>query len=52
MDSGKDKATGKLKEVEGKLTGDEQREQQGRKEHAKGEVKEKVDDVADKVRGD
>jgi uncharacterized protein YjbJ (UPF0337 family) len=51
MDSGnKDKATGKLKEYEGKLTGDEDREQQGKNEHAKGEVKDKVDDLVDKVR--
>jgi uncharacterized protein YjbJ (UPF0337 family) len=50
MDDGrKDQATGKLKEYEGKVTGDETREAQGKAEHAKGDAKEKLDDLKDKV---
>lgn len=50
MDGEKDKLSGKLKEAEGKLTGDELREGQGKAEQAWGDAKEKADDAADEVR--
>ena len=40
-----DKWEGKLKETEGKLTGDEVREGQGKAEGAWGEAKEKAEDA-------
>ncbi len=49
-DARKDQLGGKLKEAEGKLTGDELREGQGKAEHAKGDAKEKLEDVKDEVR--
>ena len=45
----KDKVTGKLKETEGKVTGDESREMQGKTEKDWGKVKDKARDVKDKV---
>ena len=45
----KDKVTGKLKETEGKVTGDEEREMQGKTEKNWGEVKDKARDAKDKV---
>ncbi len=51
----KDRIEGKAKEVEGKITGDESREAEGRAQGKWGEVKEKADDawedVKDKVGG-
>ena len=42
-DSGlKDKVIGKVKEVEGKVTGDKAREVQGKAQQAKGKIKEKA----------
>ena len=38
-----DKVSGKAKEVEGKLTGDEEREAQGKTEQAKGDAKDAVE---------
>lgn len=46
----KDKLEGKAKEVEGKLTGDEVRENEGKAQHAWGDAKDKVKDAADEVR--
>jgi uncharacterized protein YjbJ (UPF0337 family) len=47
----KEQITGKLKETEGKLTGDESREQQGKDESTWGDAKDKVkgtwDDIKD-----
>jgi uncharacterized protein YjbJ (UPF0337 family) len=42
-----DKAGGKAKEVEGKLTGDEEREAQGKTEQAKADAKDAVDKAKD-----
>jgi uncharacterized protein YjbJ (UPF0337 family) len=47
MDS--DKVKGKLKETEGKVTGDEVRESQGKTEKNWGKVKDKARDAKDKV---
>jgi uncharacterized protein YjbJ (UPF0337 family) len=51
----KDRIEGKAKEVEGKITGDESREAEGRVQSKWGEAKEKADDVwegaKDKVGG-
>ena len=49
-DAQKDKLAGKAKEAEGKLTGDEVREGQGKAQQTWGDAKEKVDDAADEVR--
>ena len=40
--SSKDKVEGTLKEAEGKLTGDDTRETQGKLEQKKGDLKDKV----------
>jgi uncharacterized protein YjbJ (UPF0337 family) len=45
MDS--DKVKGKAKETEGKLTGDQDREQQGQNQKDWGKVKDKVRDIKD-----
>ena len=45
-----DQAEGKLKETEGKLTGDEVREGQGKAEGAWADVKEKADDAWESVK--
>jgi uncharacterized protein YjbJ (UPF0337 family) len=49
MGSTADKLKGKLKKVEGELTGDKVREGQGWVEEKKGQVEEKIERVADKV---
>jgi uncharacterized protein YjbJ (UPF0337 family) len=46
-----DKFQGKAKEVGGKLTGDEELEDEGERQHAKGEFQEKVDDAKETARG-
>jgi uncharacterized protein YjbJ (UPF0337 family) len=45
----KDKVTGKLKETEGKVTGDKVRETQGESEKDWGKVKDKARDAKEKV---
>ena len=45
----KDKVTGKLKETEGKVTGDKDRETQGKNQKDWGKVKDKGRDLKDKV---
>jgi uncharacterized protein YjbJ (UPF0337 family) len=45
----KDKVTGKLKETEGKVTGDKDREAQGKNQKDWGKVKDKARDVKDEV---
>jgi len=45
----KDKVTGKLKETEGKVTGDKQRENQGKNEKDYGKAKDKLRDAKEKV---
>ncbi|GBG04964.1 CsbD family protein [Lactobacillus rodentium] len=42
----KDKVAGKLKEVEGKITGDKARELEGKAQGAKGKAKDKVTHMA------
>lgn len=42
-ESAKDKVTGRLKQAEGDLTGDEARSAQGEAEEKKGEAKEKLE---------
>jgi uncharacterized protein YjbJ (UPF0337 family) len=49
MGSTADKLKGKLKKVEGQVTGDKVREAQGWVEEKKGDVEGAVDRVADKV---
>ena len=52
-DSGlKDKVIGKVKEVEGKITGDKSREVQGTAQHAKGKVKDKAKKLKDDLEKD
>ena len=46
----KDEITGKLKETEGKLTGDPAREEQGQRESAWGETKDKAKDAWEDVK--
>lgn len=50
-----DKAMGKVKEVAGRMTGDEDLEAKGKGQHTTGKVKEAVsdatDEVVDKTRG-
>jgi uncharacterized protein YjbJ (UPF0337 family) len=46
-DGMKDQVTGRLKQAEGDLTGDEARKLQGKVEEKKGEVKEKIDEATD-----
>lgn len=41
----KDKVAGKLKEVEGKITGDKAREVEGKAQQAKGKMKSKATEV-------
>lgn len=49
--SNHDKFEGKAKEVAGKVTGDDELEAEGKTQHAKGEVEEKVDELKDTVKG-
>ena len=46
-----DRVAGKAKELEGKATGDEVREGQGKGQHLLGKAKDKVSDTADSIRG-
>ncbi len=50
-DENVDKATGRVKEAAGALTGDESLKNEGRADQAKGSVKKAVDNVADKLTG-
>lgn len=45
----KDKIVGKLKEVEGKITGDKVREAEGKLQKGKGKVKNKIDETKEKM---
>ncbi len=45
-----DKATGKVKQAVGDLTGNDKLKREGKRDHAAGEVKGKVDDAVDKVK--
>ena len=45
-----DKISGKFKQVVGVITGDDQRRKEGVKDEHKGEVKGKVNDVADSLK--
>jgi uncharacterized protein YjbJ (UPF0337 family) len=49
--SNADDAKGRVKEAVGDLTGDEDLKNEGRVDRATGKVKEGVDKVADKVKG-
>ena len=46
----KDRVEGKAKEFEGKITGDESREAEGRAESKWGEAKDKAEDVVEDVK--
>lgn len=50
LDSLKDKASGVMKEAEGKATGDKARELQGKAEEAKGKLKDAVDEAGEKIK--
>jgi uncharacterized protein YjbJ (UPF0337 family) len=52
MGESQDKAEGKLKETEGKLTDDELREKQGQAQQKVGAAKGAWEDVKDKARDD
>jgi len=45
-----DKISGKAKELEGKVTGDESREAQGKAEYAKGDLKDKAHGLKENVK--
>ncbi|WP_273712694.1 CsbD family protein [Leuconostoc mesenteroides] len=47
FDNAKDKIAGKAKEVEGKVTGDKQRELQGKTQNIFGKAKDAVTDIKD-----
>jgi uncharacterized protein YjbJ (UPF0337 family) len=49
--SNHDKFEGKAKEVAGKVTGDDELEAEGKTQHAKGKVEEKVDELKDTAKG-
>lgn len=49
--SDRDRLEGKAREVAGKVTGDEQLEEEGRTQRAKGEASEKIADAKAKVSG-
>jgi uncharacterized protein YjbJ (UPF0337 family) len=51
-DENVDKATGRVKEAAGALTGDEGLKNEGRTDQAKGSIKKAVDKVADKLTGE
>ena len=46
-----DRISGKAKEVEGKVTGDEVRESQGKAQQTKGDFEEKAQGLKDRVQG-
>jgi uncharacterized protein YjbJ (UPF0337 family) len=46
-----DQLAGKAKEFEGKVTGDEDRESEGKVQHAQGDVEKAVDDTVNHVKG-
>lgn len=50
FDSAKDQVVGKVKEVEGKLTGDKVREAEGKAQGLLGKVKDAVSDVKEDVK--
>ena len=45
-----DKASGRVKQAAGALTGDDETKREGEREERKGEIKEKVNDAADTVK--
>ena len=49
--SNSDKFAGKAKETAGKATGDDELEAEGKTQHAKGKVEEKVDEAKDTGKG-
>jgi len=46
-----DKLAGKAKEAAGKVTGDDELEAEGKVQHAKGKVDEKIDELKDTAKG-
>src|ERR1700690_473505 len=46
-----DQIAGKAKELEGKVTGDKDREAEGKVQHAQGDVEKAVDDTINHVKG-
>lgn len=51
MSGEQDQAIGTAKEVQGKVTGDEERESEGRVQRGVGDVEHAIGDAADKVKG-
>ncbi len=51
MDGTKDKATGKIREIKGRVTGDEKEEARGQGEQMKGDLKDKVGRAKRKISG-
>lgn len=50
-DTNKDEIKGRAKEAAGAITGDDDLKDEGKLDQAKGDVKDAVDSVADKVKG-
>lgn len=51
MGARQDQLAGKAKELQGKVTGDEDREAEGKVQHAQGDVEKVVDDAVNHVKG-
>ena len=49
---GWDETKGRMKEAAGDLTDDEELEREGKVDQGKGKVKDAVDNIADKIKGD
>ncbi len=51
MTARSDQIAGKAKEFQGKVTGDKDREAEGKVQHAQGNVEKAVDDTVDGIKG-
>jgi uncharacterized protein YjbJ (UPF0337 family) len=51
MSGEQDQVVGTAKEVQGKVTGDDERESEGKTQHAAGKVEHALGEAADKVKG-
>jgi uncharacterized protein YjbJ (UPF0337 family) len=51
MGDKEDRIAGKVKEKAGQATGNERLESEGKVQHSKGKLKDKLNDVTDRVRG-
>jgi uncharacterized protein YjbJ (UPF0337 family) len=51
VDDRADRVAGKAKETTGRVTGDRRLESEGRTQHSKGKIEEKLREVTDTIRG-